>query len=340
MSPSVESVIARREKRMKIATSVLDLIGNTPMLRLNRVTNGLRTSILAKCEFMNPTGSIKDRMVKEMLEDAEKKGKIKLGSTILIEATSGNTGISLAALGAVKGYDVVIVMTEDTNREIQDLVEHFGAKLVLTPVEGLTTTDLQVEGHAIYREKAARMVRNRITAEMLEADPAKHMLDQSKNLANVRAHWQTGREILEQADGKVDALVLGVGTGGTIIGISQVLREAAPDVLIVAVEPAEATSNSSDEPTIYGIQGISDGVVPEIVDLREIDEIIRVSSLEAWHMASRLAWEEGLSVGPSSGANVSAALQVARRLGTDQNVVTLLPDRASRYLSLGLFKEP
>jgi len=324
---------------MKIATSAFDLIGNTPMIRLSRVANGLRASILAKCEFMNPTGSIKDRMVKEMLEDAEKTGEIKPGSTILIEATSGNTGISLAALGSVKGYDVVLVMTEDTNQEIQDLVGHFGAKVVLTPVEGLTTTDLQIEGRVIYREKAARMVRNRITAEMLEADPAKYMLDQSTNLANVRAHWQTGREILEQTDGKVDAVVLGVGTGGTIMGISQVLREAAPDVLIVAVEPAEATSNSSDEPTIYGIQGISDGVVPEIVDLREIDEIIRVSSTEAWRMASRLAREEGFPVGPSSGANVSAALQVAERFGTDQNMVTLLPDRASRYLSFGLFKE-
>ena len=325
---------------MKIATSVFDLIGNTPMIRLSRVTNGLRASILAKCEFMNPTGSIKDRMIREMLEDAEKKGEIKPGSTILIEATSGNTGISLASLGSVKGYDVVIVMTEDTNREIQDLVGHFGAELVLTPVEGLTTTDLQVEGQAIYREKAARMVRNRITAEMLEADPAKHMLDQSTNPANVRAHWQTAREILEQTDGKVDAVVLGVGTGGTIMGISQVLREADPDVLIVAVEPAEATLNSSDEPTIYGIQGISDGVVPEIVDLREIDEIIHVNSSEAWHMARRLAQEEGLPVGPSSGANVSAALQVAERFGTGQKIVTLLPDRASRYLGFGLFKEP
>jgi cysteine synthase A len=325
---------------MKIATSVFDLIGNTPMIRLSRVTNGLRASILAKCEFMNPTGSIKDRMIREMLEDAEKKGEIKPGSTTLIEATSGNTGISLASLGSVKGYDVVIVMTEDTNREIQDLVGHFGADLVLTPVEGLTTTDLQVEGQAIYREKAARMVRNRITAEMLDADPAKHMLDQSTNPANVRAHWQTAREILEQTDGKVAAVVLGVGTGGTIMGISQVLHEADPDVLIVAVEPAEATLNSSDEPTIYGIQGISDGVVPEIVDLREIDEIIRVNSSEAWHMASRLAQEEGLPVGPSSGANVSAALQIAERFGTGQKIVTLLPDRASRYLSFGLFKEP
>ncbi len=322
---------------MKIAASVFDLIGNTPLIRLSRVTKGLRASILAKCEFMNPTGSIKDRMIREMLEDAEKKGEIKPGSTILIEATSGNTGISLAALGSVKGYDVVIVMTEDTNQEIQDLVGHFGAEVVLTPVEGLTTADMQIEGRAISRTKAGRMVRNRITAEMLEADPAKHMLDQFTNPANVRAHWQTGREILEQTDGKVDAVVLGVGTGGTLMGISQALRKADPDVLIVAVEPAEATSSSGEEPTIYGIQGISDGVVPEIVDLGEIDEIIPVSSTEAWRMAGRLAREEGFPVGPSSGANVSAALQVAERFGPDQHIVALLPDRASRYLSFGLF---
>jgi len=324
---------------MKIATSVFDLIGNTPMVRLGHVTSGLKANILAKCEFMNPTGSLKDRMVREMLEDAEQKGKIDPGSTILIEGTSGNTGISLAALGSVKGYDVVIAMTEDTNQENQELVRHFGGDVVLTPVKGLTPTDMQMEGKALYGEKAARMVRNRIVAEMLEADPAKHMLDQFTNLANVRAHWQTGREILEQTDGKVDALVLGVGTGGTIMGVSQVLREANPDILIVAVEPAEATSNSGEEPTIYGIQGISDGVVPDILDLSQIDEIIRVNSSEAWRMASRLGREEGLPVGPSSGANVSAALEVARRFRTNDNVVTILPDRASRYFSYGLFKE-
>jgi len=329
-----------KEARLKITTSVLDLIGNTPMICLSRVIDEPGPSVLAKCEFMNPTGSLKDRMAKEMIEDAEKKGEIKPGSTILIEATSGNTGISLAALGSVKGYGVVIVMTEDTNREIQDLIEHLGARVVLTPVEGVATADVQIGAQALYRKKAARMVRDRITAEMLEADPAKYMLNQSTNPANVRAHWRTGREILEQADGKVDALVLGVGTGGTIMGISQALREANPDVLVVAVEPAEATSDSRDEPTIYGIQGISDGIVPEIADLSKIDEIIRVSSSDAWRMARRLAREEGLPVGPSSGANVSAALEVARRFGTDQHIVTLLPDRASRYLSFGLFGEP
>lgn len=330
-------MIVRRDDPMKVAAGILDLIGNTPIVRLSRVINDSGASILAKCEFMNPTGSLKDRMAKEMIEDAEKKGEIKPGSTILIEATSGNTGISLAVLGSLKGYRVVIVMTKDTNREIQQLVEHLGAEVVLTPVAELTTTNVQIEDTVIYREKAARMVRNRITAEMLEADPAKYMLNQSTNLANVRAHWRTGQEILDQTGGKVDALVLGVGTGGTLMGISQAIREANPDVLVVAVEPAEATLNAGDEPTIFGIQGISDGVVPEIFDLSQVDEVICVSSSDAWHMAGRLAREEGLLVGPSSGANVRAALQIARRFGPDQNVVTLLPDRASRYLSLELF---
>jgi len=323
---------------MKVAASVLDLIGNTPLLRLSRVTKGLGVHLLAKCEFMNPTGSLKDRMAREMVEDAEQKGKIVPGSTILIEPTSGNTGISLAAVGSVKGYGVVIVMTEDVNREIQELVEHFGAELVLTPVEGLTSADMQFEGQEIYREKAARMMRNRITNQMIAADPAKHMLDQGSNFANVRAHWQTGREILEQTDGQVDALVAGVGTGGTLMGISQVLREANPSVRIVAVEPAEAASSSADEPTIYGIQGVSDGLVPHIFDSSLVDEIVRVRSLDAWRMAAGLAREEGLAVGVSSGANVTAALEVASRLGADRTVVTLLPDRASRYFSLGLFE--
>jgi cysteine synthase A len=325
--------------QMVIAMNVLDLIGNTPMVQLSRVTSESKGWILGKCEFMNPTGSLKDRIALEMIEDAEQRGEITPGYTKLIEATTGNTGISLAAIGSIKGYEVVIVMTEDTNQEIQQLVAHFGAKVVLTPVEGIVLDRLQTGKQAINREKAARMVRNQIAANMVEADPWMYMLNQSANRANVRAHRQTGKEILEQTQGKVDVFVAGIGTGGSLMGISQVLREVNPLVRIVAVEPAEAAMDSAAEPTIYGIQGVSDDVIPAILDLSKVDEIIRVTSAQAWHMASRLAREEGLSVGPSSGANVWAALLVLEKIGCDHSVVTLLPDQASRYFSLNYFLE-
>ncbi len=324
--------------RMAISKTVINLIGNTPMIRLSRVASKLGGGILAKCEFMNPTGSLKDRMALEMIKDAEQSGKITPGITKLIETSSGNTGISLAAIGSIKGYDVIIVTTEDTNQEILQLLAHFGAKVILTPVDGAAFDSFRTESQSIYREKATRMVRNQIATNMLKADPSMYMLGQSTNPANPRAHEQTGREILEQTSGKVNVFVAGIGTGGSLMGISKVLREANPDVQIIAVEPAEATLDSSEEPTIYGIQGISDGVIPAILDLSKVSEIIRVPSAQAWHMAGRLAREEGLSVGPSSGANVWASLSVLEKVGDDHSVVTLLPDQASRYLSLGFFE--
>ena len=318
--------------------SALNMIGNTPMIQLSRVVSKPGGGILAKCEFMNPTGSLKDRMALEMIVDAEQSGKITPGFTKLVETSSGNTGISLAAIGSIKGYDVVIVTTEDTNQEILQLLAHFGAKVILTPVGGTAFESLRTESQSLYREKAARMVRNQIAANIVKADPSMYMLGQSTNPANPRAHEQTGREILEQTNGKVDVFVAGIGTGGSLMGISKILRKANPDIQIFAVEPAEATLDSVDEPTIYGIQGISDGVIPAILDLSKVNEIIRVSSAQAWHMARRLAREEGLSVGPSSGANIWAALSVLEKVGYDHSVVTLLPDQASRYFSLGFFE--
>lgn len=323
---------------MAISLNVLEMIGKTQMIQLSRVAIKNKGRILAKCEFMNPTGSLKDRMAIEMIEDAEQRGEITPGFTKLIETSSGNTGISLAAIGSYKGYKVVIVTTEDTNREILQLLAHFGAKVILTPVDGKALESFQTGAQSMYREKAARMVRNQVAENMIKADPSMYMLNQGANPANVRAHRKTGKEILEQTNGKVDVFVAGIGTGGSLMGISQVLREANPNVRIVAIEPAEATLGLATEPTIYGIQGVSDGVVPAIVNLSKVDEIIQVPSAQAWHMARRLAREEGLSVGPSSGANVWAALSVLENARHDQCVVTLLPDQASRYFSLGLFE--
>ena len=324
---------------MQVASSVLELIGHTPLLHLSRIVEHGGARVLAKCEYLNPTGSLKDRTLLAMIEDAEREGTIRPGETVLIEATSGNTGISLAALGSLKGYAVVIVMVEDTNPEIVDLIGHFGAKVVLTPSSGFSPEDLIVDGKPVGSEKAARRLRNRITAEMLAADPRKHMLNQFANPANVRAHRQTGVEIIEQTDGKVDALVMGVGTGGSMMGIVAALREVQPGVRVVAVEPAEACPGSGWKHTIFGIQGISDGVLPAIFDPGNVDEIVCVRSADAWHTASRLAQTEGLLVGPSSGANVNAALQVAAQMREDQVVVTILADQAGRYLSFGLFAQ-
>jgi cysteine synthase A len=323
---------------MAISLNILDEIGNTPIVQLNQVTTKPGSWILAKCEFMNPTGSLKDRMALEMIKDAEERGEITPGYTKLIETSSGNTGISLAAVGSIKGYEVVIVTTEDTNREILQLLAHFGAKVILTPIAGPAFEEIRKESPTLYREKATRMVRNQIATNMLLADSSMYMLGQSTNPANPRAHQQTGREILEQTTTKVDVFVTGIGTGGSLMGISQILRGSFPDVRIVAVEPAEATLDSIEEPTIFGIQGFSDGVIPAILDLSKVDDIIRVSSAQAWQMAGRLAREEGLSVGPSSGANVCAAFSVLEKYGHDQCVVTLLPDQAGRYFSLGFFE--
>jgi cysteine synthase A len=307
--------------RPRIADSVLDLIGNTPLVRLNRVPPAGSATTLAKVESQNPGGSVKDRIARSMIDDAERRGTIKPGST-LVEPTSGNTGIGLAMVAAVKGYRLILTMPEDMSLERRRLLARLGAELVLTPaIEGMTG--------AVH---AAR--------ELCRENPGYVMLQQFENPANPDAHRRTtAREILEATGGKLDAFVAGVGTGGTITGVGEVLRQQLPGVRIVAVEPARSPVLSGGKARVHGIQGIGASFVPGILNRAVIDEIVQVKDEDAMAMTLRLAREEGLLVGISAGANVWAALGVAERLGTGRTVVTVLCDTGERYLSVPLDAE-
>lgn len=303
---------------MKIANSVLDLIGNTPMIKLNKIPKDIDSVILAKCEFLNPSGSVKDRIAKAMLEDAEEKGLLKKES-IIVEPTSGNTGISFAMVGAVKGHKVKIVMPEHMSAERQKMIKAFGKDFILTPEEK------DVEGAVLK-------------AEELEKENSRVLvLQQFKNQANVRAHFETtAREIWEQTEGKLDAFVAGVGTGGTLMGVAKFMKKKKKGIKIVAVEPEESAVLSGGKHGKHKIHGIGDGFIPDIVDLNLIDEVVTVSTDEAIAMAKKLAREEGLLVGISSGANVHACIKLANKT-REKVIVTVLPDRGERYLSTELF---
>ena len=303
---------------MKIANSVLDPIGNTQMIKLSKVSKDISSVILAKCEFLNPSGSVKDRIAKEMIEDAEQKGLLKKDS-IIVEPTSGNTGIGFAMVGAIKGYNVKIVMPEHMSAERRKMIRAFGKDIIITPEEG------DVEGAVLK-------------AEELEKENSKVLVPQQfKNPANVKAHFETtAREIWEQTNGKLDAFVAGVGTGGTLMGVAKFMKKKKKRIKIVAVEPAESAVLSGGKPGKHEIQGIGDSFIPDIVDLNLIDEVITVSSAEAIEMARKLAHEEGLLVGISLGANVQACLKFANK-NPEKIIVTLLPDRGERYLTTGLF---
>lgn len=304
--------------RPRVADSVLDLIGNTPLVRLGRIAPAGSATILAKVESQNPGGSVKDRIARSMIEDAERRGTLQPGST-LVEPTSGNTGIGLAVVAAVKGYRLILTMPDDMSLERRRLLARLGAELVLTPaIEGMTG--------AVFAAQ-----------ELCRAHPGYVMLQQFENAANPEAHRRTtALEILEATGGKVDGFVAGVGTGGTITGVGEVLRERIPRVRIVAVEPARSPVLSGGKSRVHGIQGIGASFVPGILNRTVIDEIVQVSDEDAMATALRLAREEGLLAGISAGANVWAALGVAEKLGPGRTVVTVLCDTGERYLSVPL----
>ena len=299
----------------EIAESVLDLIGNTPIVRLGRVVPDGSAEVLAKVESFNPGGSVKDRIALSMIEDAEARGQIKPGDT-LVEPTSGNTGIGLAMVAAVKGYRLILTMPEDMSVERRRLLQRFGAELILTPaIEGMSG--------AVYAAQ-----------EMVE----KHgyfMPQQFNNPANPEVHRRTtALEILEATGGRLGAFVAAVGTGGTVTGVGEVLKQQVPGVLIVAVEPARSPVLAGGKPGLTGIQGIGASFVPSVLNRDVYDELIEVTDEDAIAMTARLTKEEGLLVGISAGANVVASLQVAKRLGAGKRVVTILPDTGERYLSM------
>jgi cysteine synthase len=302
---------------MKIAGSVLDLIGGTPLVRLRRLPKPDGAVVVAKVEARNPGGSVKDRTALAMIEDAERRGALKAGGTI-VEPTSGNTGIGLAMVAAVKGYRLILTMPEDMSVERQRLMTRFGAEIYLTPaIEGMTGAVFAAE-------------------ELLREHPDYFMPQQFQNPANPDVHRRTtALEILEAVDGRLDAFVAGVGTGGTITGVGEVLKQKLPGVKIIGVEPAKSPVLSGGRPGLHGIQGIGASFVPGVLNQSVIDRVVQVRDEDATAYSRRLSREEGLLVGVSAGAAVWAACEIAATMRPDQLVVTVLPDTGERYLSLG-----
>jgi cysteine synthase len=303
---------------LKSAT-ILEQIGNTPLVRLENLEETGSAAIYAKVEAFNPGGSIKDRICLAMIEAAEKDGKLKPGATV-VEPTSGNTGIGLSMVCAVKGYKLVLTMPDTMSIERRRLLAAFGAELVLTP--------------------GAQGMRGAVQkAEELAVKHGYLMPQQFKNPANPEVHRQTtGPEIINAMQGlSIDGFVAGIGTGGTITGVGDVLKKLNPQIHIAAIEPADSAVLSGGEPGPHKIQGIGAGFVPDVLDTKIYDEVIRVSNGDSYAATKRLSMEAGLLVGISSGAAFHGALQVARKLGKGKNVVVILPDTGERYLSTGVF---
>jgi len=301
----------------EIADDVLDLVGNTPMVRLHRVVPAGSAEIAAKVESLNPAGSVKDRIALSMIEEAEARGELKPGDTI-VEPTSGNTGIGLAMVAAVKGYRLIVAMPEDMSIERRRLFTRFGAQPVLTPaIEGMSG--------AVF------------AAQELVDKHGYFMPQQFNNPANPEVHRRTtALEILKATGGQLDAFVAGVGTGGTITGVGEVLKQYNASILIVAVEPERSPVLAGGKPGIHRIDGIGASFVPSVLNRDIYDELIAVRDEDAYEMTARITKEEGLLVGISAGANVLASLQIAARLGEGKRVVTVLPDTGERYLSVNL----
>ena len=309
---------------MTIYKNVTELIGNTPVVELSNLEKevGLKAQLLAKVEFFNPTGSVKDRIAKRMIEKAEEQGLLKKGATI-IEPTSGNTGIGLASVCASKGYKAIFTMPETMSVERRNLLKAYGAKIVLTPGS-------QGMKGAIAKAK-----------ELQESTPNSLIPSQFTNLENPQAHYETtGPELWEQTDGKIDIFVAGVGTGGTISGTGKYLKEKNPNIKIVAVEPEGSPVLSQGKAGPHGIQGIGAGFVPDTLNTQIYDEIITVTNENAYNTGRAIAQKEGLLVGISSGASVYAAIQLAKRPENEgKRIVALMPDTGERYLSTPMFTQ-
>lgn len=307
---------------MRIANDITELIGNTPLVRINKVTEGCGATVVGKLEFFNPLGSVKDRIGFNMIKSAEKAGQIKK-DTIIVEPTSGNTGIALAFVCAVKGYKLLLTMPETMSLERRALLKALGAELILTPgPEGMRG--------AIKKAK-----------ELADSDAKYFMPQQFDNAANPEIHrLTTAEEIWRDTDGKVDILISGIGTGGTLTGVSQVIKQRNPNFKAIAIEPKNSPVLSGGQPGPHKIQGIGAGFVPSILDTKLIDEVIQVDNDEAFAMAKRLIKEEGILCGISSGAAIHAAIQVARRPeNKGKLIVAIIPSTGERYLSTDLFAE-
>jgi cysteine synthase A len=301
---------------MPVHKDITELIGRTPLVRLNRLSPAGGGTIYGKVEFFNPGGSVKDRICLNMINEAERLGALKPGGTI-VEATSGNTGIGLALVAAVRGYKLILVMPESMSMERASLLSSYGAQLVLTPAwEGMKGSIREVES-------------------IIAQNPSYFMPDQFSNPANPAMHKKTTAiEILEALDGKIDAFVAAVGTGGTITGCGELFKERNPSVIVIAVEPAGSPVLSGGEPGPHKIQGIGAGFIPKVLNRAIIDRVMTVTDDEAYQTAKQISKKEGLLVGISAGANVFAAQKVAQELGPGKNVVTILCDTGERYISI------
>ncbi len=308
---------------MEIYGSILELVGNTPIIRLNKVSHGSGATILVKMESLNPGGSVKDRVGIAMLEDGERKGVISPGATI-IEPTSGNTGMGLAMCAAVKGYKMIFTMPDKMSEEKRSLLRAFGAKIVITP------TGVPPNSPENYIRVAERLCKE---------TPNSFMPNQYRNQANPGVHYRTtGPEVWRQTEGRIDAFVCGVGTGGTITGTGRYLKERKKTIRVVGADPEgsifyDRFHGRKEEARTYKVEGIGEDFMPETLDMSVIDDIVRVSDMEAFHMARRLAREEGILAGGSGGAAVSAALRVAQDLEKGKTIVALLPDTGRNYLT-------
>ncbi len=307
---------------MKIAKDITELTGNTPLVKLNKITKGLKATVVAKLEFFNPCASVKDRIGVSMIEDAEKQGLIK-SDTVIIEPTSGNTGVGLAFVCAAKGYKLILTMPETMSTERRALLKAFGAELILTPGK---------DGMKGAIEKAQ---------ELVKANSNYFMPQQFKNPANPKIHQEaTAEEIWKDTDGKADVLIAGVGTGGTITGIAKAIKKRKKSFKAIAVEPFDSAVLSGGPSGSHKIQGIGAGFIPDVLDRKIIDEIIKVKNEDAVETTRRLLKEEGILAGISSGAAVWAALEIARnKVYKNKLIVVILPDTGERYLSTELFAD-